>query len=106
MQTYDVSPMLSMINAVLSACQIDPETLTSIGGEPTTNVQHFLSLLCSLQSTLLVWCAEQTVADSKDLSSIAQTVVVQCEFKLFLVIFVVYIVTEQNCKLHRKYLCS
>ena len=71
-----------MINAVMLACQYDPETSISSGEESTVHVQHFLSLLCSLQSTLLLWCGDQAAANSKELKSIAQTVIVQCELKL------------------------
>lgn len=71
-----------MVNAVMLACQYDPEIGFSAGEESSVHVQHFLSLLCSLQSTLLVWCGDLTVADSKELKPIAQTVIVQCKLKL------------------------
>ena len=71
-EEFEPDSVLVVMETLISVAHKELKNALAVG-EPTEQSSHLVNLLCSLQTSLLSWCQQQTVDETDELTVQAQT---------------------------------
>ena len=75
-EDFDPDSILAVMETLISVAHKELKNVLVVG-ELTEQSSHLVNLLCSLQTSLLSWCQQQTVGETNELTQEAQTLMVR-----------------------------
>ena len=75
-EEFDPDSILAVMETLISVAHKELKNILD-AGELTEQSSHLVNLLCSLQTSLLSWCQQQTVGDTNEITQHGQTLMVR-----------------------------